>query len=164
MMRPSDVAGLYLAAPDASAALAPMVREYVARTRRTFERLPYRVVFTPRDPYATAEHMAGQARSTGVLAVYTGGSEGRPWSPLDNWRMRAVHDVHDHMTSGVVPFDFTGEVEACVRAVARCGEAFAPLLVSEVVLQAAVASTSGHFAAQKLVNIDGRLCARILGR
>lgn len=135
------------------------VRAYVSKALATT--LPYRVSYVDSDPYQSAAEMLGQAQSSGVLAIWTGGSDGLAWEPWVNWRLRAAHDSYDHIGCD---FSFAGEVQACVNAIARMGEAFAPLLFSEVVLQAAVFNTHGFFAEQKLVNVRPQDVARYLGR
>lgn len=135
------------------------VRAYVSRALATT--LPYRVSYVDVDPYQSAEEMLGQAQSSGVLAIWKGGSEGLPWEPWVNWRLRATHDSYDHIGCD---FSFHGEVQACINAIARMGDAFAPLLFSEIVLQAAVFNARGFFAEQKLVNVRPEDVARYLGR
>lgn len=152
---PQPLADLYRTAQDAprtarvDAYVDAYVRACVASWGILVRTAPYRVEPLDVDPYGSAEHMAAQVRSTGALYVYTGGSDGLRWEPWVNVAMRAVHDAYDHMAP-VVPFTFPGEVDAYRRAVARMGEGFAPILWSEIVLQAAAGVAFGA-AEQKLV-------------
>ena len=156
-MKLDSLVSAYLTSPDAPECA---VREYIARTRRAFGALPVRVAFTDQDPYGSAEHMRDAVRSSGVLAVWTGGSDGLRWAPLDNWRMRAVHDWTHHLrTTGGVSFSLDGERTA-FRAAASDVPGLAPLLASEVLCQAAGYALRGEFLPQRVAWPDLGLLER----
>lgn len=163
MRTAAELAAFYLAAQDAprTGPAADLIRAYVLACEASWGILvrlaPYDIVFTAVDPYlgtydmAAADQMAHEVAAHRTLRVYTGGSDGLRWTPEQNAHMRAVHDAMDHLDP-TVPFTFEGEVWAYRRAVDRMGEAFAPILWSEIVLQAAagVAATGGAVP-QKIV-------------
>lgn len=159
MRTEADLARVYQDGQDAprTGPVADLIHAYVRACEASYGVLvrlaPYRIVFVDFDPYPTAEHQAADVALCGRLYVYTGGSTGLRWSAEANARMRAVHDALDHL-SPTVPFTFAGEVEAYRRAVDRMGKVFAPILWSEIVLQAA-AGVAAHDLPQKIV-IDPR--------
>jgi hypothetical protein len=126
-----------------------MIREAVAQVRYDFDALPVEVRFVDSDPYASYAEMRDQVQSTGVLYIWTGASDVPMWDQQTNWMARAVHDW-DHISQA---FDFTmgGEYEG-FRVAARKAPQLAPLYLSEIAMQAAVANIYGDFAAaQKIV-------------
>lgn len=125
------------------------VREYVSRTRRAFDSLPFRVAFVERDPYGSAHEMRDSVRSSGTLAIWTGASSGLRWSALDNWRMRACHDTSHILDVGACAFGFDGE-RATFRHAATRHPGLAPLLASEIVCQASGALMTGAFLPQRV--------------
>ncbi len=156
-MNAAKLAALYLAAQDAPrtghvlSLIDAYVRTAVASWGILGATTGLRIVPTERDPYGSQAEMAAQVRSTGVLYVFTGGSDGLPWEPWVNVAMRAVHDAHDHLGPNAPPFTFDGEVEAYRRAAHRMGDGYAPILWSEIVLQAAAGVALGNGVPQKLV-------------
>lgn len=129
-------------------AVRAMIREETARIHREFDKLPIRVKFVDHDPYHSFEQMRDQVASTGTMLVWKGASVTPLWDEKTNWMARAVHDF-EHI---VVHADFGMDGEAFVtrQAIAK-REKLAPLYLSEVMLQAAVANYRGNFAEQKLV-------------
>lgn len=129
-----------------------MIAEAIRRINRGFDEIPVRVEFVDWDPYRSMLEMRDQVLSTGVLYIWKGASDVPMWDPLTNWKARAVHDWQ-HISD---QFDFTmdGEYEG-FRAAARRAPQLAPLYLSEIALQAAVANTAGQFAAdQKIVLLE----------
>jgi hypothetical protein len=125
-----------------------MIQAAVQRIHADFARLPVRVEWTKRDPYATFEEMRDQVRSTGVLYIWTGASDVPMWDPETNWKARAIHDW-DHISAA---FDFTmdGEYQGFRVAAAKIPQ-LAPLYLSEIALQAAVSVTTSDFAEQQKI-------------
>lgn len=144
------LAQVYETAPDST--YDPRVQEMIAAERvriaRAFDMLPIRVAFVDHDPYSSFEHMRDQIVSTGTMYVYKGGSDTPLWDPHTNWKARAVHDW-DHLQK-ICDFSIEGEA-AAFRSSAQCMPQLAPLYMSEILLQAAVANARGAFAEQKLV-------------
>jgi hypothetical protein len=129
-----------------------MIDTAARRIHSEFDRLPVEVRFTDRDLYKSAIEMRDQVLSTGVLYIWKGASDVPMWDPLTNWKARAVHDWQ-HISD---QFDFTmgGEYEG-FRAAARRMPQLAPIYLSEIAMQAAVANVYGDFAAQqKIVLLD----------
>lgn len=137
-----------------------MIQAQERRIRAEFQKLPVRVQFTELDPYKSFEEMRDQVRSTGVLRIWTGASDVPMWSPETNWMARAVHDW-DHISQ---QFDFTmdGEYEG-FRVAARKAPQLAPIALSEIALQAAVANTEGIFAPDQKIVIDEELVTHLSG-
>jgi hypothetical protein len=129
-----------------------MIAEAVRRINTGFDEIPVRVEFVDWDPYRSMLEMRDQVASTGILYIWKGASDVPMWDPLTNWKARAVHDWQ-HI---IDQFDFTmdGEYEG-FRSAARRAPQLAPLYLSEIALQAAVANTAGQFAAdQKIVLLE----------
>lgn len=129
-----------------------MLREAGRVVREDFEKIPVEVRWTNRDPYASYQEMRDQVLSTRVLYIWTGASDVPMWDPETNWKARAVHDW-DHISNA---FDFTmrGEFEG-YRSAARKNPRLAPIYLSEIAMQAAVANAYGTFAPeQKIVMIE----------
>lgn len=142
-MTPRDAAAAYLAAPrapsDAIRAYAHLAVSWVP---------PVRLAVIDADPYGGAHEMAQRVVSDGCLYVWSGASDGLAWEPSVNHRLRALHDVLDHLRDGPVPFDFAGESEACRRACART-PGLAPLIRSEVLGQVGYVTVHGAFPVQR---------------
>jgi len=153
-MTPSDsehLARAFIEGADQTHApeVEAMIDEAVRRVHLDFEQLPVEVRFVDHDPYASFEEMRDQVQSTGVLYIWTGASDVPMWDEKTNWKARAVHDW-DHISA---QFDFTmaGEYEG-FRVASRKVPQLAPLFLSEIAMQAAVANVYGDFAqAQKIV-------------
>jgi len=129
-----------------------MIQAAVRSIHTEFARLPVEVRWTKRDPYASYAEMRDQVLSTNVLYIWTGASDVPMWDEKTNWMARAVHDW-DHISN---QFDFTmdGEFEG-FRVAARKNPQLAPLYLSEIAMQAAVANTYGGFATeQKIVLVE----------
>ncbi len=125
-----------------------MIAAEQARIHQAFRQLPIQVQFVDHDPYQSFEQMRDQVRSTGQMLVYKGSSETPLWTPHTNWMARAVHDW-DHIVRSC---DFSMEGEAAAfRHAAACRPGLAPLYLSEIMLQAAIANYQGAFVPQKLV-------------
>lgn len=108
------------------------------------------------DPYPAYEALAADVRQ-GRMLVYAGGSPSPLWDQRANIAFRAWHDVAHHVTPGV-GFDLTGE-HLAFRAAASQHPGLAPLLWSEVVLQAAAFAHLGTFPATQRVVVSGQgLC------
>lgn len=156
MLSKSDIERLaraYEAAPDETndPRVQAMVRAERARIDAAFEQLPIAIKFVDHDPYKSFEHMRDQIASTGTMYVYKGGSDTPLWDHHTNWKARAVHDF-DHLQK-VCDFSMEGEA-AAFRSSAQCNPGLAPLYMSEILLQAAVANARGGFAQQKLVLVS----------
>ncbi len=118
------------------------------------------VRFVDHDPYKSFEEMRDQVRSTGTMLVWKGASETPLWTPLTNWKARAVHDW-DHIVHAV---DFSMEGEAAAyRKSAERTPGLAPLYLSEIMLQAAIQNYTGNFVPQKLVMAPEEIQRRARG-
>jgi hypothetical protein len=153
MLGPADIERLaraYENAPDSTN--DPRVQQMIAAERaridQAFAVLPLNVEFVDHDPYRSFEHMRDQIMTTGTMYVFKGGSDTPLWDPHTNWKARAVHDF-DHLQKSC-DFSIEGEAVAYRSSAAKC-HALAPLYMSEILLQAAVANARGSFAQQKLV-------------
>lgn len=79
--------------------------------RELFKHIPYKVVFTSNDEYASAKEMRARVKAENTIYIYDGWN-GHPFLTLeDNLIGRAVHDVFAHCVCGC-PFNFTGELNA----------------------------------------------------
>lgn len=148
------LADAFLAGRDQTNApqVRAMLRGAAETIHREFAALPIEVRFTERDPYASYQEMRDQVLSTGVLYIWTGASDVPMWDAKTNWMARAVHDW-DHITS---QFDFTMDGEfAGYLSAARKNPGLAPIYLSEIAMQAAVANAYGTFAPeQKIVLVE----------
>lgn len=76
-----------------------------------FERIPFKVIFTDDDTYASAKEMRERVIKEGVIYIYKGGEPNEYLTQEENWKGRAVHDVWAHLVCGC-PFNFQGELNA----------------------------------------------------
>jgi len=142
-----------------------MADAYAERVQREFRKLQKKlyVEFTERDPYASFDELAQDVRTNKRMYVLTGFSDTPLWSPEVNWMARAVHD-YDHVIANT-DFSAGGEIHA-FQVAAQKAPMLEPLFLSEIALQAAVASLTGAFleGKQKLVMGDWPEVAKITGR
>lgn len=76
-----------------------------------FAQIPYEVIFTSEDVYASAADMRTRVVESGKIYIYNGW-EGHPFLSMEeNVIGRAVHDVWAHLVCGC-PFNFEGELTA----------------------------------------------------
>lgn len=140
-----------------------MIRAEVARINQAFNKLPIRVHFVTHDPYRNFEEMRDQVQGTGTMLVWMGASDTPLWDEVTNWKARAVHD-YDHIVQSL---DFSMEGEAAAaRFSSKRAPGLAPLYLSEIMLQAAVANYTGDFVPQKLVLLseqDERFATELRG-
>ena len=134
--------------PDAKA----MVRDAARRVHIQFRDLSRRITitFTEQDPYPNFDALKADVLNNRHMAVYTGESVTPLWNERTNWMARAVHD-YDHVEADV-DFSLLGEF-AAYRHAASKAPLLAPIVLSEVALQAASFHLQGHFSEgpQKLV-------------
>ena len=134
----------------ADAAARRVVREFTQLQKKI------EVIFTERDPYDTFAALRDDVVNNRRMYVYTGESVTPLWDPETNWKARAVHD-YEHVED-LVGFDLQGEL-AAARASTRKAPELAPLVLSEVALQAASYHVLGGFpeGSQKLVFVNDAL-------
>lgn len=150
------LAAVYINSPDETDTprVRGMARALAQRVRSEFNALPFRVEFTDHDPYGLAGSVAPEldqvatAVRSGKLWVFAGGSQSPLWEAEVNRQLRAVHDWH-HVLSGA-GFGLAGETRAFEHAANRY-PLLAPLLYSEIVLQAAAMLHLGRFPEQQKV-------------
>jgi hypothetical protein len=151
------MAEAYLKGQDMSGTRAgqDMAMAYADRVQREFRKLQetLKVEFTDRDPYRSHEELVQDVLSNRRMYVFTGFSDTPLWSPEVNWMARAVHD-HDHVLANT-DFSLGGEMHAFQVAAEKAPQ-LEPMFLSEIALQAAVATMTGAFAEgpQKLVFAD----------
>jgi hypothetical protein len=136
-----------------------MIRAETARIERSFDQLTRKigVHFTDRDPYPNFEALQHDVLTNRRMFVWKGASDTPLWTPLTNWKARALHD-YDHIVTSS-DFSMGGEAQAYRTAAARM-PGLAPLYLSEIVLQAAVQQHTENFAPQKLI-VAGPQVARV---
>ena len=109
-----------------------------------------KVEWTSDDPYKTAQEMREKVKKSGIIYINTDYSSNLPsgWSEEDNWKFRTVHDFIVHI-GGKVDFTQKGEIQAFNVHAKIVPPAALDALFSEVVAQAAYATTMNDFPKQQ---------------
>jgi hypothetical protein len=109
--------------------------------RELFKHIPYKVVFTSNDEYASAKEMRERVQKENTIYIYNGWN-GHPFLSLeDNLIGRAVHDVFAHCVCGC-PFSFTGELNAYFTQREYYPKSVWNVLFSEIPMQTAAFYTA----------------------
>lgn len=109
-----------------------------------FKHIPFEVVFTDDDCYASAKEMRERVIKEGVIYIYKGGSDHPFLTPEQNVIGRAVHDVYAHMVCGC-PFNFQGELNAYYEQRKHYPETVWATLFAEIPMQTAAYYYTGGF-------------------
>lgn len=154
------IADAYIAAPkfDVSAvnsflALEPFVN-------KMFKRISSRtqIQFVENDPYKDDKEMKKSVKETGILKIWSGGTEHPLFTPEFNLKLRAVHDMMAHIQPhGHEGTDFTmeGEIKAYNNHLKTIPPEGAPALFTEVLGQASHFIHYGEFPEQKIATLKG---------
>jgi len=154
------VADAYQAAPiydpdagDSFNALVPFVENMFKKIQSKVQ-----VQFVENDPYLNDDHMREEVARTGILKIFSGGTQHPVFSDELNLKFRAIHDYMAHIQpigfSGT-GFDQKGEIQAYnahLHTVPRVG---IPALFTEVVGQASHFLHKGFFPEQKIAFLEG---------
>lgn len=110
--------------------------------RELFKHVPYDVVFTSEDVYASAKEMRERVQKENLIYIYDGWN-GHPVTTLsDNLIGRTVHDVFAHCVCGC-PFTFIGELNAYFTQRQYYPKEVWPVLFAEIPMQTAAFYTAG---------------------
>jgi hypothetical protein len=109
-----------------------------------FDRIPVDVHFTESDPYEDYEDMNESVYETGVLKIFSGGSEPEFLTRQQNLKGRAVHDWYGHLGHNC-DFSVEGEVTKWYNMCDVYSPKVCQLLFAEVVGQVCVVHTIGSF-------------------
>lgn len=112
--------------------------------RELFDRIPFDVVFTDADPYASAKEMREAVKRTGIAHIYTGWSGHPILSHEENNISRAVHDIYAHLVCGC-PFTFEGEYTAYLEQRKHYPDWTWRVLFAEIPAQTAAYYYAGNF-------------------
>jgi hypothetical protein len=126
-------------------------RTIVEVNRELFKHIPYEVIFTDKDMYASAKEMREKVTRSGKIYIYNGWS-GHPFlTQTENNIGRAVHDVFAHMVCGC-PFSFQGELNAYYTQREYYPESVWNTLFAEIPMQtAAYYYTGSHDFLQRAI-------------
>lgn len=113
-----------------------------------------KIEFTEDDPYENDEQMKQQVKQTGVLKIFTGGTEHPTFSPELNIKLRAVHDWMAHIQPNT-NFSQKGEIQAYNAHLKTIPPNGAPALFTEVIGQASHFNQRGFFPEQKIALLPG---------
>ena len=150
------VANAYLKAPMYEANAIPSWQALITHIEKLYRQLQsrYQVEFTEDNPYQTADQMANEIDQTGIIRVYSGGTQHPVWTPEQNLQFRAVHDIFAHIY-GNYDFSGRGEIASYNRHAAMAPPSALPALFTEVVGQASVNERKGFFPPQKIAILQG---------
>jgi len=116
------------------------------------------VQFVENNPYINDDHMREQVANTGVLKIFSGGTDHPLFSEEINLKLRAVHDYMAHIQpigfSGT-GFDQKGEIQAYNAHLHTIPRRGIPALFTEVVGQASHFLHRGVFPEQKIAFLKG---------
>ena len=136
-------------------ALIPFIETMYERIQSEKEgRNRVKVEFVDEDPYMGDKHMKQEVAATGILKIYTGGTEHPVFSHEFNLKFRAVHDWMAHIQIDT-DFGMKGEIQAYNGHTHTAPPAGLPALFTEVVGQAAYFNTYGFFPKQKVAILRG---------
>lgn len=123
---------------------------------KMFKQIQAKVKVEPTDvdPYKSDAHMKAEVLKTGVLKVFTGGTDHQIFSPELNIKLRVVHDWMAHIQPNTT-FTQKGEIQAYNAHLKTIPPAGAPALFTEVVGQAMYFTTRGNFPEQKIAILEG---------
>ena len=119
-------------------------RTIASVSSQLFEKIPYEVVFTEEDCYASAKEMREKVTATNTIYIYSGGSQHPFLSVEENLKGRAVHDVFAHMVCGC-PFSFQGELNAYYEQRKHYPKEVWGTLFAEIPMQTAAYYYAGGF-------------------
>jgi hypothetical protein len=151
----------YLNAPSFEQRAVPHYKALVPFIENMFNQIQSRVEveFVDFHPYENAEQLRREVADTGILKVAKLDSEHAVFSPLVNWKFRAVHDYMAHIQaigSRGTEFSLSGELAAYNAHLKTVPRMAIPALFTEVVGQVcAYYHQGGKFAEQKIVLLDG---------
>ena len=124
--------------------LAAKFRKLAEINEKLFDKIPYEVRFTEEDHYSSAKEMRRKVTETGVIYIYSGGCDHDYFTPEENMKGRAVHDVFAHMVCGC-PFSFHGELNAYFEQRKHYPRELWPALFAEIPMQTAAFYYTGGF-------------------
>jgi len=150
------VARAYEAAPEFDPSAVSSFEALEPFITKMFKQIQSKVKIEPsdEDPYKNDTHMKSEVSKTGILKVFTKGTQHPKFSPELNWKLRAVHDWMAHIQPNT-NFGQQGEIAAYNAHLKTIPPAGAAALFTEVVGQASYFNTRGHFPEQKIAFLKG---------
>lgn len=150
------VADAYEAAPLYQKSAEPSYRALAASIEKIFKQILSKVdvQFVPGQPYADDKEMSEKVKKTGILYISTDYNEHPFFNAEQNLKFRAVHDWFSHIATGA-EFSQRGELKAYNAQAKVTTKAALPALFTEVIGQAAYATTYGDFPPQKVAILPG---------
>lgn len=114
----------------------------------------YKIEYTSDDPYANEFEMFDDIIKNNRLKVYTGFNEHPVFTPEQNLKFRAVHDIysHHHVKTG---FGMKGEIRAYNAHLKLAPPESFPAMFTEIIGQAAYYVDRGKFTIQKIAILPG---------
>lgn len=156
------VAHAYKKSPERTSAGENSFNALTMHIVKNFQRIISKVdvEFVDYDPYSSAEEMAEEVKTKGVLRVSTLYNQSEAFTPEVNLKLRAVHDYLAHLQanpSRFAPkqFTFAGEVKSYNKHLQLIGpksKAAAALFV-EIIGQTCHEIHFGHFPDQKVITL-----------
>jgi len=136
----------YMARPDYEAQYVPSWKALAKHTEKMYKQTLTRmgVEFTDEDPYEDFDQMKADVEETGVLKIYTGGSDHPVWTEEENWLFRTVHDALSHL-AGNHKFTVRGEISSFNRHYKIAPHAARVALFTEIVGQVGAFALTGSF-------------------
>lgn len=139
-------------------------REIARINKELMKHIPYEVIFTDNDEYASAKEMRERVAKENIMYIFKGNSEHKYFTEEENWEFRAVHDVFAHLVCGC-PFDFKGELSAYEEQRKLYPEYTWGVLFGEIPMQTATYYFSNGFNFnQRAVHIEKDLMDYITDR
>lgn len=150
------VADAYARAPMFDKAALPSYRALAASIEKIFKQILSKVEvrFVPGQPYVDDREMAEKVKATGILYISTDYNSHPFFNPEQNLKFRAVHDWFSHIVTGA-EFSQRGELKAYNAQAKVTSREALPALFTEVIGQAAYATTYGDFPPQKVAILPG---------
>jgi len=123
--------------------------DQIAKTKGKTGKQRYEIKYVDYQPYENADEVIADLKKNKRLLVSTEYNNHPVWSPEQNLKFRAVHDVFGHM-QGLTAFSLKGEIRAYNQHIKTLPQAAIPAMFTEVIGQASYKMTTGDFPTQKV--------------
>lgn len=165
------IAEIYNAAPSVDGGIKSSYKATVANIDKLHDaiekKMGIEIIPSEDDPYGSDEEMIVDIKRNSRIKVYTGHSEHPYYSPEQNVKFRAVHDIFAHYIPHKrnvgkddkvkfkgFDFSFPGELDAYYMHKKYSPSACHPAYFCEIIGQVSYQAVTGEFGEQKLIDFS----------
>lgn len=113
----------------------------------------YKVKYVHGQPYKSAKEVIDDLTNNHRILVSQEANTHPIWTPEQNLKFRAVHDIYGHF-HGLNSFEVFGEIKAYNKHIKTLPRNAVPAMFTEVVGQACAFKATGDFQKQKICLLD----------